>query len=349
MKRKIFCLAVALCLIFSLLTGSTACTKPSDNSSSSQQSGDSSSATETKLPDNTAASKDHTKILYYSENNVAYDDDNDCYEYCFMTPYLAARPTGGAVLVFPGGAYSNLSNSHRLADGTKTGTDNDGDQKESSSIAKFYNAQGISVFIVNYRTKCVVGTTISYKQILSDATRALKYVSKNADKYYVKKDKIAVQGYSAGGHLASVLVTKGCFDIADPTYVKDEIDEEKAVVSAGVLCYPVITLSESYTHKSTAKNFSGGDSAIKTEYSSEKNVTASTAPCFLWCHENDGTVPSKNTKAMRDALTAANVKNETHIFDDNGTKEHGVGIAESFEEAKAWTSLATAFLKSLGF
>lgn len=348
MKRKIFCLAVALCLLFSILTGFTACAKKG-NDSPSASTGDSSSATETKLPDNTAASKDHTKILYYSENNVAYDDDNDCYEYCFMTPYLAARPTGGAVLVFPGGAYSNLSNSHHLADGTKTGTDNDGDQKESSSIAKFYNAQGISVFIVNYRTKSVVGTTISYKQILSDATRALKYVSKNADKYYVKKDKIAVQGYSAGGHLASVLVTKGCFDIADPTYVKDEIDEEKAVVSAGVLCYPVITLSENYTHKSTAKNFSGGDSAIKTEYSSEKNVTASTAPCFLWCHENDGTVPSKNTKAMRDALTAANVKNETHIFDDNGTKEHGVGIAESFEEAKTWTSLATAFLKSLGF
>lgn len=348
MKRKIFCLAVALCLLFSISTGFTACAKKG-NDSPSASTGDSSSGTETKLPDNTAASKDHSKILYYSENNVAYDDDNDCYEYCFMTPYLAARPTGGAVLVFPGGAYSNLSNSHRLADGTKTGTDNDGDQKESSSIAKFYNAHGISVFIVNYRTKCVVGTTISYKQILSDATRALKYVSKNADKYYVKKDKIAVQGYSAGGHLASVLVTKGCFDINDPTYVKDEIDEEKAVVSAGVLCYPVITLSESYTHKSTAKNFSGGDATIKTEYSSEKNVTASTAPCFLWCHENDGTVPSKNTKAMRDALTAANVKNETHIFDDNGTTEHGVGIAESFEEAKAWTSLATAFLKSLGF
>ena len=347
MKRKIFCLAVALCLIFSLLTGFTACTKPSDNSSSSAQGGGSSSGGQ-ELPDNTAASKDHTKILYYSKNNVAYDDDNDCYEYCFMTPYLAARPTGGAVLVFPGGAYSNLSNSHRLADGTKTGTDNDGDQKESSSIAKFYNEQGISVFIVNYRTKSVE-RNISYKQILSDATRALKYVSKNADKYYVKKDKIAVQGYSAGGHLASVLVTKGCFDIADPTYVKDEIDEENAVVSAGVLCYPVITLSESYTHQSTAKNFSGGDSAIKPEYSSEKNVTASTAPCFLWCHENDGTVPSKNTKAMRDALTAANVKNETHIFDDNGTTEHGVGIAESFEEAKTWTSLATAFLKNLGF
>lgn len=347
MKRKIFCLAVAICLLFSILPGFTSCAKKG-NDSPSASTGDSSSATETKLPDNTAASKDHTKILYYSENNVAYDDDNDCYEYCFMTPYLAARPTGGAVLVFPGGAYSNLSNSRRLADGTKTGTDNDGDQKESSSIAKFYNAQGISVFIVNYRTKSVE-KNITYKQILSDATRALKYVSKNADKYYVKKDKIAVQGYSAGGHLASVLVTKGCFDIADPTYVKDEIDEEKAVVSAGVLCYPVITLSENYTHKSTAKNFSGGDSAIKTEYSSEKNVTASTAPCFLWCHENDGTVPSKNTKAMRDALTAANVKNETHIFDDNGTKEHGVGIAESFEEAKTWTSLATAFLKSLGF
>lgn len=347
MKRKIFCLAVALCLIFSLLTGFTACTKPSDNSSSSAQGGGSSSGGQ-ELPDNTAASKDHSKILYYSENNVAYDDGNDCYEYCFMTPYLAARPTGGAVLVFPGGAYSNLSNSHRLADGTKTGTDNDGDQKESSSIAKFYNAQGISVFIVNYRTKSVE-KNISYKQILSDATRALKYVSKNADKYYVKKDKIAVQGYSAGGHLASVMVTKGCFDIADPTYVKDEIDEEKAVVSAGVLCYPVITLAESYTHKTTAKNFSGGDSAIKTEYSSEKNVTASTAPCFLWCHDKDGTVSSENTRAMQTALLEKNVECEVHIFDDNGATDHGIGIAENFEEAKAWTSLATAFLKSLGF
>lgn len=348
MKRKIFCLAVALCLIFSLLTGFTACTKPSDNSSSSAQGGGSSSGGQ-ELPDNTAASKDHTKILYYSENNVAYDDGNDCYEYCFMTPYLAARPTGGAVLVFPGGAYSNLSNSYRLADGTKTGTDNDGDQKESSSIAKFYNAQGISVFIVNYRTKSVVGTAISYKQILSDATRALKYVSKNADKYYVKKDKIAVQGYSAGGHLASVMLTKGCFAIDDPTYVKDEIDEEKPVVSAGVLCYPVITLAESYTHKTTAKNFSGGDEAIKTAYSSEKNVTENTPPCFLWCHDKDGTVPSQNTRAMQTALLEKNVECEVHIFDDNGATDHGIGIAENFEEAKAWTSLATAFLKNLGF
>lgn len=102
MKRKIFCLAVALCLLFSISTGFTACAKK-ENDSPSASTGDSSSATETKLPDNTAASKDHSKILYYSENNVAYDDDNDCYEYCFMTPYLAARPTGGAVLVFPGG------------------------------------------------------------------------------------------------------------------------------------------------------------------------------------------------------------------------------------------------------
>ena len=163
------------------------------------------------------------------------------------------------------------------------------------------------------------------------------------------RSRIVVIGASAGGHLASVMVTKGCFDIADPTYVKDEIDEEKAVVSAGVLCYPVITLAESYTHKTTAKNFSGGDSAIKTEYSSEKNVTASTAPCFLWCHDKDGTVSSENTRAMQTALLEKNVECEVHIFDDNGATDHGIGIAENFEEAKAWTSLATAFLKNLGF
>ena len=47
--------------------------------------------------DNTAASENHDKIYYYNDSgNVAYDISG-CYDCCFMTPYLAAHPTGGAL------------------------------------------------------------------------------------------------------------------------------------------------------------------------------------------------------------------------------------------------------------
>ncbi len=74
--------------------------------------------------------------------------------------------------------------------------------------------------------------------------RALKYVSKNADKYYVKKDEIAVQGYSAGGHLASVMVTKGCFAVDDPTYVKDGIDDKELLTKLFEAIYGELPLSK---------------------------------------------------------------------------------------------------------
>ena len=288
-------------------------------------------------------STDHTKIFLYAEGNVPYDDDNDCRDYCFVTPYLASEPTGGAVVVFPGGGYNHLSNAT-----DKGGADNDGDQKESSSIAEWYNASGISVFVVNYRTTAV-DKSVCYKHILSDATRAVKVVRANASKYYIDENKIAVQGYSAGGHLASVLLTKGGFVVDDSNYVTDQIDAVSAEVNAAVLCYSVISLQSDLTHKGTSKVFSGGDENIKTEYSSNLNVTPDTAPCFLWCHQNDGTVKSQNTREMASVLENNGVLCEMHVFDDNGTSDHGVGVAQKYDEAKQWPSLATTFLKNLGF
>ena len=88
--------------------------------------------------DNTAASLVHDPIYYWNDNNVPYDADNDCQSYCFITPYLAAKPTGGAILVFPGGGYNHLSN-----DSQKSGKDNDSDQKEASLIAPFLQLYGI--------------------------------------------------------------------------------------------------------------------------------------------------------------------------------------------------------------
>lgn len=103
------------------------------------------------------------------------------------------------------------------------------------------------------------------------------------------------------------------------------------------------------THNNTRKNFTGGDESLYDRFSAEKNVSEKTPPCFLWCHEKDATVNSGNTYAFASALDVVGVYNECHVYDDNGTYTHGIGVAQDYEEAKIWPSLATEFLKNLDF
>ena len=286
-------------------------------------------------------------IYLYKKGNVPYDKKSKCQEFVFLTPYLSDNPSGGAILVCPGGAYNHLSNSTKNIKGFGQGVNNLGDQKEAGSIAFYYNKKGISVFVLNYRTEAV-DLNINYKKILSDGIRAIRYIRYNASKYGINPNKIGVQGYSAGGHLASMLLTRYDFVIDDKNYIKDEIDLIDAKPNAAVLCYPVISLKDEYTHKTTRKNFIN-NKKLYDYYSADKAVTNKTSPTFLWCHKYDGSVNSINTKLMIDALKNNGVTFEGYIFDDNKTTDHGVGIAQNYDEAKIWPILATDFLKIQGF
>lgn len=293
--------------------------------------------------DNTAASENHDKIYYYNDSgNVAYDISG-CYDCCFMTPYLAAHPTGGAILVFPGGGYNHLSN-----DSNKKGNDSDGDPKEASAIVPWLNSVGISVFVVNYRTTCVE-KDIDYHQLMSDGTRAIRYIRHNADKYYIDKNKIGVLGYSAGGHLAAMLLTKYDWQIADNGYVKDTIDGESAKANAGVLSYAVLSFVDGSTHSGTRNVFTGGNADLYDTYSPDKLVNENTSPCFCWCEEGDQTVPSASTYDFSLALESYGVECECHVYGDTGGVLHGIGVAQDFDEARVWPTLATNFIKRLGF
>ncbi len=295
--------------------------------------------------DNTEGSLDHTPIYYWSEGNVPYDEDDDCQTYCFITPYLAAKPTGGAVVVFPGGGYHHLSN-----DSEKGGTNNDGDQKEASSMAPWLNEAGISLFIVNYRTTSV-DATADYRHFLSDGTRAMRYIRYHAAQYYLDTDKIAAMGYSAGGHLASMMLTKYEWQIADETYVTDAVDGVSAKANAGIFGYSVLSFADGSTHNATRKRFTADDPSLYDTYSPEKTVNTDMGPCFVWHEEGDTDVPATASYAFASAAESVNVRVDLHIFNDVslGTGLHGIGVAQEFEYAKEWPKLATEFLRSLDF
>ncbi|MBR3675082.1 MAG: hypothetical protein IKN69_02960, partial [Bacilli bacterium] len=142
-------------------------------------------------------SDDHERIPLYRAGNVPYDGGNG-EKYAFLTPYLASDPTGGAVIVLPGGGYTHLSNSTPEEGSRFGGSNNDGDPKEAAAIAPYYNQAGISVFVLNYRTT-VIDQNLDYHGLLSDVLRAVRVVSSLAGEY--RFDHLAVQGFSAGGHL----------------------------------------------------------------------------------------------------------------------------------------------------
>ena len=180
-------------------------------------------------------------------------------------------------LVLPGGGYYLLSN------------------RESGPVATKLNMFGFNTAILYYSCKPRVP--------LKEALDTLKELSKDYD-------NIIVFGFSAGGHLASLLATK----------------KEKYNLRAAILAYPVISLDE-YTHEDTARNFLGAslDKEERIKYSSQYRVDSNTIPCFIWTTKDDELVPYENTLMMKKSLDKYGIKNKIIIY-DHGV--HGLALAD---------------------
>src|ERR1019366_5830279 len=84
-------------------------------------------------------------------------------------------------------------------------------------------------------------------------SRAMRCVRAHADDSKIEPKRIGIMGSSAGGHLASTLMTH--FDFGD-TNSTDEIERQSSRPDIGILCYPVITMGE-FAHKGSKKNLLG--------------------------------------------------------------------------------------------
>ena len=238
-------------------------------------------------------------------------------------PYLAARPNGAAALIMPGGAYSLLAF-----------------DLEGVDIAKWLNSIGITAFIVKYRLPA------DYPQTwiaLADAQRAMRLVRDNAAACGIDPARIGVVGFSAGGHLASQLETRPS---AATSPSVDAIDRLDARPAFGVLMYPVISMDPSITHTGSRNNLIGSSpsAADVTLYSSEKQVTASTPPTFIGVSKKDTGVNPQNSVVFDNALKAAHVAEELHLYNDGA---HGTGIRAATGDMAAWPDDAAAWLTKM--
>jgi acetyl esterase/lipase len=165
--------------------------------------------------------------------------------------YLPSKQsaTGQAIVICPGGGYGILAYDW-----------------EGTDIAKWLNANGIAAIVLKYRLPNSKSNVDPKLSPLLDAQRAIRTVRANAGKWNIKKDKIGIIGFSAGGHLASTAGTH--FDKGNPN-ATDSIDRQSSRPDFMGLMYPVITMLRQSMHQGSRNNLIGAnaDSATTKYYS----------------------------------------------------------------------------------
>jgi acetyl esterase/lipase len=247
-----------------------------------------------------------------------------------LTVYLPP-PTnfsGAAMVICPGGSYAKLA------------------PHEGDHYARWLNRQGIAGFVLKYR----LGTNgYHHPAMWQDATRAVRTVRARATEWNIDPDRIGIMGSSAGGHLASTLLTH--FDRGDRK-AADPIERASSRPDLGVLCYPVITLTEPFVHRLSRTNLLGPNPSRKLirELSNERHVTTHTPPCFLWSTADDKTVPVENSLAFASALQRAKVPLSLHLY-PHGKHGLGLGTREGYDPARflPWTRELELWLKDRDF
>lgn len=235
------------------------------------------------------------------------------------------------ILICPGGAYMFCSD------------------REAEPIALKFAAMGYHAFVLRYSVYSnsgikfpQPGKTPAYKPgmfpgPMQEIGKAMLTIREHEEEWKVDADKIVLTGYSAGAHnCAMYAVYWNSDNVAGFLDVKPELIKPAAAV-LGYGMYDYVKLNE--IHKNSENpmdyrmfcdvNFAyfGTDDPDDETFdtaSPARHVTKDTPPMFLWATCEDNVVPVRNTIWMAEALSAAKVPFEVHIYERGA---HGLSTA----------------------
>lgn len=240
------------------------------------------------------------------------------------TVEMPAFNTRPAILILPGGGYAWCS------------------KREADPVAMQFLQAGYNVFTLYYTCRSDETVPALRWQPLIDAAGAILHIRRNAEQFGTDPAKIAICGFSAGGHLAAS--TAILWD-AEPVQTALDIHGTEARPDAVVLGYPVITAGE-YRHDGSIVNLCGDDADLRTTMSLENQVRDGLPPFFVWHTVEDPSVPVQNSLMLAGALTAHKVPLELHLFahDGHGTSTCTREVNTPNKHNSAWVALCTDWL-----
>ncbi|MBQ7444536.1 MAG: alpha/beta hydrolase [Clostridia bacterium] len=213
-------------------------------------------------------------------------------------PLSVSRP---AVVVIPGGGYQGCSD------------------REGEPVAMAFAAQGFNTFVLRYS----VGKYASFPNPLIDLMKTMKIIRDHAEEWHTDPGKIAVVGFSAGGHLVASL---GVYWNDEKILAKAGVKASEAKPNALILCYPVISSGNRREPGTIATAAAGHDEPdIYDVLSLEKHVGPHTPPCYIAHTFFDSVVPVENSLLFASALAENNVPFELHVTQDG---VHGLSVAD---------------------
>jgi len=213
-----------------------------------------------------------------------------------MTCYIPSAPSGMAIVGIPGGGYSVLSNSH-----------------EGHLASEWLNPQGIAYFVVDYRLP-----NGDRSLPIGDVEKAFRIVRDSADVWGINPHNVGIMGFSAGGHLASVISTHSDFEVR-PDF--------------SILFYPVISMDERLSHKWSCRNFLGEegqkDKQLVHDFSTQNAVRRHLTPPAIIITANDDRLvpPVTNGIAYYSAMRSVGNDCSLYVYPSG---DHGFGFGPWF-------------------
>lgn len=244
-----------------------------------------------------------------------------------LTPYLAPGTGNKAVVVCPGGSYFW----HDI-------------ETEGHSVARWLQQNGISAFVLRYRTAYVPAFIIRYRYLFrgnrypdpqDDLRQALSYVRSHAQEYGIDTARVGAMGFSAGGHLV-MSVAEWLSPQERPAFV--------------VPVYPVVTMTKPCVHKRSRRALLGenkvGDKQLCDSLSLEQHVPEDCPPVFLVNCKDDPVVDYHNSELLDSALQAHHVP---HVYLQYQTGGHGFGASDQkgTSESRQWRQAFLDWIEQL--
>ena len=276
--------------------------------------------------------RDTQEIRLWEGRAPGATGEDPCKDIPFLRVFSSVGKDGSAaqpaILILPGGGYDQLT-----------------DTKEQAPVAEYFSQTfHVKACVLYYRLAQKDGT-YRYPIPMWDGQRAIKLIRSRAARLGIDPQRVAVFGFSAGGHLASTLTLHSATDFGLP--VHDAVDAERARPDLLGLGYPVISMDPqsvppSGSYRNLLRGFEGSElQHLETYLSGEKNVTARTPPVFLFESMDDARISPQNSVLFVAALKTKDIPVDAHLFAHG---EHGAGLAVGVSEESAWPEMFRQWL-----